>query len=421
MFYRLLLAILLVSNIALAGELQLTRPERVGVSSERLSDMREHLQRLIDNGTFAGFQVVVARNGKIVMHENFGLSDVTGNDPIDDDSLFRIFSMTKPIVATAMMILFEEGKYSLQDPIAKFIPEFADLKVFAGLDDDGNVRTEAPVRPPTVHDLFQHTAGFTYGIFGDTPVDQLYRESEVLNARGTLVEFIGKLATLPLLHQPGTAYHYSVASDIQGYLIEVLSGMPAEQFIRARIFEPLNMDETVSWVPPERADRLATIHTYDENGKLVVYDEPSSNTRLSELALREPTAFSGGGQLVSTGDDYWRFAQMLANEGELDNERILSPLTVRLMMSNRLPDTIPNRRLSPGWGYGFNLGVVADATLTAYPTSNGEVRHGGLATTVFTVDPKENLVIVFLSQHLPTTNEKVDDLLHRLVRAAIIE
>jgi CubicO group peptidase (beta-lactamase class C family) len=423
LFLRVATAALLsgFAIVSFAGSLDVTPAEQAGMSAERLERIREHFQGFVDDRKSAGFQIVISRHGRVVMHENFGLADVTKDQPINDDTLFRIYSMTKPIVGTAMMILYEEGRFSLGDPIAKFIPAFADVKVYAGEDETGNMILEDPERPPTIHDLFQHTAGFTYGIFGDTAVDKMYRESELTDYDAKLPDLVDKIAGIPLLFQPGTQYEYSVAVDIQGYIIEVLTGMDAGTFIRKRVLDPLDMDETMTWVAPAQADRFASVHTHDEDGNLIAYsDELYPDISVNNF-LRKPSYFSGGAQFVSTGDDYWRFAQMLLNGGVFNGTRILARPTVEMMTSNRLPESIPNRRIAPGWGFGINMSVVTDPTLIDVPRSLGEFRHGGLASTVFWVDPVEDVVVVMLSQYLPSAHSDYEDLLHRLVRAAITD
>lgn len=417
----LVAALLVAFAPAFAGSLRIVPAEEVGMSSDRLARIPEKFQAFVDDGRSAGFQIVVSRRGKVVMHENIGLADISSGDEIDDDTLFRIYSMTKPVVGVAMMILYEEGHFALSDPIAKYVPQFQDIKVYAGEDESGQMLLEEPQRPPTMHDLFQHTAGFTYGIFGDTPVDRMYRDSGMIDYDAKLSELIDKLADIPLLFQPGTRYEYSVAVDVQGYIIELLTGMNAGDFIRERVFEPLGMDETMSWVPPRYADRFAAVHTHDESGTLIAFNDDSNPELGVNNFLREPGFFSGGAQLISTGDDYWRFAQMLLNGGEFRGKRILARPTVAMMTSNRLPETITDRRISPGLGWGINMSVVTDPTLIDVPRSLGEYRHGGLASTFFYVDPAEQVVVVMLSQYLPTAHGPYEDLLHRLVRAAIVD
>jgi CubicO group peptidase (beta-lactamase class C family) len=416
----LIVAALLLAGSTFAGTLEVQNAESVGMSSTQLQAYKDHLQGLVDDGTSAGFQVVVARHGKIVLQEAIGSKDVTTGEPITDDTLFRIFSMTKPIVATAMMILYEEGRYSLNDPIAKYIPQFADLQVYVGVDEVGEMILEDPVRPPTMHDLFLHTAGFTYGIFGDSPVDRMYRDKKIVDQTATIEQFINRLSTIPLAYQPGTEYIYSVAADVEGYLVQVLSGMGTEAFIQSRILSPLGMDETVSWVQPDRAQLLSKIHAHNDEGELVLYSGPPESD-FTNYALQEPIAFSGGGQLISTADDYWRFAQMLLNGGVFEGERILSRSSVHMMTSNRLPETLEGRRIEPGWGHGFNLSVVIDPTLVGYPVSMGEYGHGGLATTHFVVDPELDLVSVIISQYLPPQNDFYRDVVHRMVLPAVID
>ncbi len=419
---RLLVAALLIAAFpALAGSLPVTKPEHLGMSSRALERLHNQLQQLVDDDVSAGLQVVVARRGEVVMHDNFGLADKSSGEPITDDTLFRIYSMTKPVVGVAMMMLYEEGRFSLSDPIAKYIPAFEGVKVFAGMDDDGHMILETAVRPPNMHDLLQHSAGLSYGLFSDTPVDQLYRDSGVLETNGSLDSFVNKLASMPLLFQPGTRYHYSLAVDVQGYLIERLSGMDPETFIRSRILEPLEMDETMTWVPANKAALLSKVHTHDDKGVLIIYKDPDDSVFSVNDAYRKPDVFSGGAQLISTGDDYWRFAQMLLNGGTLNGERLLSPASVNMMTSNRLPETIAGRRSYPGWGHGFNVAVVTDRTLVNYPASNGEFSHGGLASTHFWVDPEKQLVVVMMSQLLPSSHAAIVDLIHRVVYSAILD
>lgn len=407
------IVVLFSAAFALAGPLRTTTAEDVGMSSVRLEKVTRYFEQLLEREQSGGYQLLVARRGKAVLHENVGFASIEDNTPLTDDSLFRIFSMTKPVMAVAMMMLYEEGHFSLADPLAKHIPQFADLQVYAGEDEDGNMLLEAPERPPTILDLMLHTAGFTYGIFGDSAVDKLYQENEIVQYGISMQDFIVKLAEVPLLFHPGERWHYSVSVDIQGYLVEKWSGQEAGAFLRTRIFEPLGMDETIPWVPEGKANLLASVYEHDEDGKRVLYQQP-----LSEDFLRAPGGFSGGAQLISTSDDYWALCQMLLNGGELNGVRLLSPGTVDLIMSDRLREPATYR---PGMGYGLNGSVVTNAKQLDYPASNGEYSWGGLATTTFWVDPQEELVVIMLTQYLPTRNGYYQDILHRMVRAAIIE
>lgn len=399
-----------------AGSVELTPPAEVGMSAERLARLGPVLQQEVDDGRVAGIQVLVARHGKIVMHENFGVADVESGEPLTDDSLFRIYSMTKPVTGVGMMLLYERGLFSLADPLAKHIPEFTGLMVYAGEDDNGEPILVEPERPPTVHDLLRHTAGFTYGWFGDTYVDQRYKDADVLDEDSSLQDMIDKLADIPLLYQPGTRWEYSVSVDIQGYLIEKLSGQDLETFFREQLFEPLGMDETTGWLDERESRLLAKVHTRDETGRLVLDSGFWSSDFYSP-----PGLFMGGAQLISTTDDYWRFAQMLLDGGTFGGRRLLSPLTVELMTANRLPETVEGRAISPGVGFGVDLGVVTDPTLLDVPASTGEYSWSGAATTLFWVDPEERLVVLLFTQYAPYDAERYVDLMHRMVRSAIVD
>ena len=415
---KLLLTIVLVAafqfqGLVFAAPLELTRAEDVDMSSERLAYLKSYFQGLVDDEQAGGFQILVSRRGKIIMHESVGLANVEQNIPVTDETLFRIYSMTKPVIGVAMMMLYEEGQYSLADPLSKHIPEFAELRVYAGEDDEGNMKLEALEREPTIHDLLQHTAGFTYGIFSDTAVDRQYRESDMVTTDQTMQEFIDKLAGIPLLFQPGARWKYSVAVDVQGYLIEKWTGMELGAFLKQRIFDPLGMDQTMAWVPPDKEALLAKIYTHNETGSRERF---SGEVHLDFFS--SPRAFSGGAQLISTSDDYWRFCQMLLNGGEFDGKRYLSPLTVEMMSSDRLRDPA---RLSDSTGFGFDFAVVVDNTKGDFPMSNGEYYWTGLASTIFWIDPEEEMVAILLTQYLPYRGEFYRDVLHRLVRAAVIE
>ncbi len=403
----------LFQSLALATPVDVARAEDVGMSSERLEYMKSYFEGLLDDEETGGFQILISRRGKVIMYENLGLANVEENIPVTDETLFRIYSMTKPVMGVAMMMLYEEGQYSLADPLSKHIPEFAELRVYAGEDGEGNMKLEVMKREPTIHDLLQHTAGFTYGIFTDTPVDKQYLDADMLSNGQTLQNVIDKLAAIPLLYQPGSRWHYSVAVDIQGYLIEKWTGMSVDAFLKERLFGPLGMDQTMAYVRPDKTALLANIYTHSDTGGRELF---TGDVYFD--FFNAPTAFSGGAQLISTGDDYWRFCQMLLNGGEFDGTRYLSPLTVEMMSSNRLrdPASLPN-----GEGFGLNFGVVVDNTQTAYPSSNGEYSWTGLASTVFWIDPQEQMVAILLTQYLPYRGNYYNELLHRLVRAAIIE
>lgn len=409
------LASLALQGLAFAGPVALTEPEEVGMSSAQLDRLIEHLQQLLDDQRTGGFQVLISRHGKVVMHESLGMADIEARRPVTDDTLFRIASMTKPIIGVAMMMLYEEGYFSLQDPLATHIPELADLQVYAGQDASGVMQLRPPARAPTIHDLMQHTAGFTYGIFGDTPVDRLYNETGVLSEDLTQQAFIEAVAELPLLFDPGARWNYSVATDIQGYLIEKWTGMNLGEFLHERVFEPLGMDETMAWVPEDERPNLAAVYTHDATGKLV-----STRGLLGEVT-REPRRFSGGGQLISTSDDYWRFCQMLLSGGVFNGKRLLSPRSIEMMSQNRLDATMT----VPGWieqqGFGLNFAVITDTSKVDFPATQGEYFWAGAVTTLFWIDPKQDIVAIMMTQYQPFQIGVYTDLMHRYVNTAVLD
>ena len=298
----------------------------------------------------------------MVEERTYGKKDIASGAPMTQDTIFRIYSMSKPVTGVAMMILYEEGKWRPFDPISKYIPEFAHLKVFKGADASGNMILEDPVHPPTMRELMTHTAGFTYGIFGTTMVDKMYTEQKVLRSN-SLQEMIDKLAKMPLLYQPGTRWVYSVSMDIQGYIVEKLSGQSLPDFMQQRIFGPLGMKDSGFYVPQEKRNRFATLYREDPKGELVA--DGTAGAAPTDYAT-QPTMASGGGGMVSSAQDYLRFAQMLLNEGELDGVRILAPATVQFMTSNHLAASVMTNEGEldprPGAGVGLRLrGVLGPA------------------------------------------------------------
>jgi CubicO group peptidase (beta-lactamase class C family) len=316
------------SALAAGTDLPAAKPDSVGMSTERLALLAPGMKALVDQGRLAGVVTMVARHGKVVEFDAAGKRDLASGAPMQKDSIFRIYSMSKPITGVAMMMLFEQGKWQLNDPVAKYVPEFANLKVYA-TDANNNMVLKDQVHPVTMRELMSHTGGFTYGFFSNTPVDKLQREADVLNVNNTLDEFIKRMAKLPLNAQPGTEWHYSVSVDIQGYIVQKLSGMPFEEFLEKRIFKPLGMVDTGFYVPKDKVGRLAEFYIYDKDGKL----EPEHSGFNHDYSAK-PAFPSGGGGLVSTATDYMRFCQMLLNGGELNGVRLLSPLTVELMRTN---------------------------------------------------------------------------------------
>jgi CubicO group peptidase (beta-lactamase class C family) len=311
--------------------------------------------------------------------------------------------MTKPVTGVAMMILYEEGKWHPSDPISKFIPEFADLKVFKGVDANGVMITEPPVHPPTMAELLTHTAGFTYGLFGSTPVDKLYLARNCFGV-ASLHEMMKCFAGIPLLYQPSSKWVYSVSMDIQGYIVEKISGKPFAEFMEQRIFKPLRMTDTAFFVPKEKRSRFAALYSGGPDGKLVLTGE-ASGPKADFVSV--PGAPSGGGGLVSTARDYARFAQMLLNRGELDGARILSPATVDLMTSNHLSPRLMTGEFSigkavmrPGHGWGYDLAVFNDPPAADEVVGKGTFYWEGAAATWFWVDPANDLVFVGMTQRM---------------------
>ena len=393
--------------------LSLASPEEAGMSSERLERVSEAMQGLVDEGRLAGITTMVARHGKIVHFGTFGHQEIASDTAMAEDTIFRIYSMTKPITAVALMMLYEEGKFRLSDRVAKFVPEFKDLKVAAGEGPDGPIVEDAE-HAMTIRELMSHSAGLTYGLFSRSQVDTMYSEANVLDNKSTLKDMIDKLSKIPLRLQPGSRWHYSVAVDVQGYLVEVLSGQPYDEFLRERLFEPLGMNDTGFHVPAESADRLAQIYSYGEDRELVAREIFSS----SHNYLEPTTFFSGGGGLVSTTMDYMRFCQMLLNRGELDGVRILAPLTVDLMHRNHLPRDVVE--MSPGRGFGLGFAVVLDP-VAADGISKGEYYWGGIAGTWFWIDPVEDLAFVGMIQLSGRGRPDVRSLTRRLTYQAILD
>jgi CubicO group peptidase (beta-lactamase class C family) len=311
--------------------------------------------------------------------------------------------MTKPVTGVAMMILYEEGKWYPLDPVSKYIPEFAHLKVFKGVDQSGNMILEDPVHPPTMRELMTHTAGFTYGYFGKTLVDKMYQDQKVMQSQ-SLQEMIDKLAKVPLLYQPGTRWVYSVSMDIQGYIVEKLSGQSLPDFMQQHIFGPLGMKDTGFFVPPEKRSRFATLYASGQNGELVVNAAPGAT---ADDYTTQPSMPSGGGGMVSTAEDYLRFAQMLLNGGELDGVRILAPPTVQLMTSNHLAPSLMTGEfligqvtIRPGLGWGYDCAVYTDPLEADEMVGKGTFFWLGAADTWFWVDPTNDLIFVGMTQRM---------------------
>lgn len=371
-------------------------PETLGFSAERLARFEQTLNAQLANQQLAGAVTLLARHGTVLSFNSYGQQDIASATPMAKDSIFRIYSMTKPVISVAMMILYEEGKWLPQEPISKYIPEFKNLKVYAGTAGNGQILLEAPQHEPTMLELLTHTAGFSSGFF-NTPVDKLYAPQKLFES-GSLQEFIAKLAQLPLAYQPGQAWEYGASADIQGYLIERLSGMSLPEFLQQRIFTPLAMKDTAFQVPPTKLARLATGYQPDASGAL----SPMAHDPLVSQAPKMP---SGGSGLYSTAEDYYHFAQMLLNGGEFNHQRILAPSSVKVLRSNHLPEAlrtgkygVGSYRMQPGFGFGYNLGVVDDPVKLGSATGDGTFLWLGIGGTWFWVDPANDIVFIGMTQ-----------------------
>jgi CubicO group peptidase (beta-lactamase class C family) len=385
------------------------RPESVGLSSKRLDYIDSFIQKkYLDTGCMPGALTMVWRKGEVAHFSALGMADVERKTKLAEDTIFRIYSMTKPITSVAIMMLVEQGLVSLDDPVHKFIPEWKDLGVYAGGFME-TFRTRRTDRPMLMVDLLRHTSGLTYGFQLSTNVDAAYRKVKIgeIEKSGTLDDMIAKLAKLPLEFSPGTAWNYSVSTDILGYIVGKVSGMAFEDFLRTKIFKPLGMIDTDFHVHAGKESRFAACYAVSPKGGMDLQDDPTKSSY-----LRPPSLVSGGGGLVSTASDYLKFCRMMINGGSLDGVQILSPKTVELMTRNHLPDNKDLPSLSRslfsevaynGIGFGLGFSVTMDPVKTMIPGSVGEYSWGGAATTSFWIDPKEDLIAIFMTQVLPSS------------------
>ena len=415
-------------SIFAADNLPFVEPESVGFSSDQLAKIENHFQGRVDRGEIAGIVTLVARKGKIAHLSAVGYQDVVQNIPMETDTLFRIFSMTKPIASTALMMLYQDGYFQLTDPLSKFIPEFANLRVLR--DPNGSItRTEEMDREPTVQDILRHTAGFSHGL-GTQEYDEAFLDSGIFRPETSLEEMMEALADLPLMNQPGSAYRYSIGPDVALRLVEIMSGMPADEYLQQKIFDRLGMSETGYVVEADDADRLAPVH-WLKDGNLVPineeYGSPNGGVLVEDWLLNNYTLdheFKGGSLgLVSTAADYWRFAQAILNGGELNGQRVLGPKTVNYMSQNHLTEQ-QNQTFSPGLGFGLGFATIEDPTAAGvqYVSSEGTFYWSGAAATMFWIDPSEDIVVVAMTQHrgVPGTGRLRGEL-NALVYGALID
>jgi CubicO group peptidase (beta-lactamase class C family) len=389
-------------------------PERVGMSAARLARIQPTIEKYLADDKIAGAVTLVARRGEVVHLESMGLMDREQNKPMRPDAIFRIYSMTKPIVCAAFMTLYEQGGFQLTDPASNFIPAFNDLQVYAGGEGE-HMELVDLCRPVTVRDLLTHTSGITYPFLEYGPVEALYRRARV-SSQKPLPEFVADILRMPLALQPGTAFRYSMAHDVVAYLIEVIGGQRLDAYLRENLFEPLGMVDTGFYVPHDKLDRFTAMYGTGE-----ILDPNMSMTRLyadvatagshliagptDSLESKPHRIFRGGYGLVSTAQDYYRFSQMLLNGGELDGNRVLGRKTVELMVTNHLqPEWMPYEIggvYSPGYGFGLGMRVLVDVGQAQIPGSVGEFGWGGAASTYFWVDPQEQFIGVQMAQFQP--------------------
>lgn len=427
----LVLASMLVSSAAVSQQhtkagsshvLDMTvgKPESVGFSSERLERLHALIQGEIDKKQLPGAVTILARHGRVVEYKTYGVRDLATGAAMTRDTIFRDYSMTKPVTGVAMMVLYEEGKWQPSDPISKYVPEFAHLKVFKGVDADGKMILVDPDHAPTMQELMTHTAGFGYGFITNTPVDKMYRDAKVLGS-ANLQEMIDKLAKIPLLYQPGKGWAYSISMDIQGYIVEKLSGQSLPDFMRDNIYKPLGMRDAGFFVPADKRQRFATLYNATAQGGLM----PGET---GDYAV-QPTMASGGGGMVSTAEDYYRFAQMLANGGELDGKRVLAPSTVRLMTSEHVPDSLLTGEfgigmsvIRPGFAWGYDCAVIFDPPAANLSDGKGTFFWDGAAGTWFFVDPTNDLVFVAMIQRRGgSDNHPLEYRAHAVVDQALVD
>ncbi|WP_433869322.1 serine hydrolase domain-containing protein [Saccharopolyspora sp. CA-218241] len=399
-----------------------------GFDPQRLARVDRHFARYVEDGKLPGWQLLVSRGGRIAHLSQHGMRDVAGGRPVERDTVFRIYSMSKPITSVAAMMLHEEGAFELTDPVADFLPAFAEPRVYTG----GPARapkTRPATEPIRIWHLLTHTAGLTYAFHHLHPVDELYRGAGFEFGMADHLDLAGccdAWAGMPLLFDPGAAWNYSVATDVLGRLVEVVSGLSLDEFFRTRIFAPLGMSDTGFAVAAHDADRLASLYVADRTGRAKPHPQ---HERVQAAALAPPNAASGGGGLYSTARDYHRFTQMLLRGGELDGQRILGDRTVKYMTRNHLPGGADLESLAmgsfsevanAGKGFGLGFAVIDDPAAAKVIASPGEFSWGGLASTAFWVDPVEDLTVVFLTQLIPSSTHPIRSQLHQLIYQALV-
>ncbi len=399
----------------------------VGLDATRLKSIDKHFNRYVDEGRLAGYAVAVSRHGKVAHFGMYGHKDSETGSPITDDTMYRIYSMTKPVTSVALMMLVEQGLLQLTDPVSKFIPSFGETRVW----NTGTIlkpMTNALTEPIRVWHLLTHTAGMTYGFMYADVVDDMYRRAGFdagVGYKDSLEVVCDKYAALPLLFQPGSSWNYSVATDIVGRVVEVVSKMPLDEFLEKNIFTPLGMTDTAFWAPKEKHDRLSTLYRHDEATRRKV-----KLSNFVDSALEKPKFLSGGGGLISTASDYFKFIRMLEGRGKSGDVRILSSRTIDLMTQNHLPNNsdistfgrpLGEEIFYDGVGFGLGFSVVADQAKTRTACPNGTFGWGGMASTAFWVDPVNEISAMFFTQLIPSSTYPIRQYLRSLVYAALTD
>jgi CubicO group peptidase (beta-lactamase class C family) len=399
-------------------------PEHVGLSAERLQRIGTWMERLVSDGKLAGLTTLVLRRGQLAYQQSHGKANLATGQAMGPETIFRIYSMTKPLTSVAIMALYEEGRFQLDDPITRFLPCFANMRVFAG-GSRGKFDSVPAERDITFRDLLTHTSGLTYGFMESTQVDAMYRNGGVdfQTVEASLQSVVEKAAAMPLIFQPGSQWSYSIATDVLGYLVEVISGRPFEQFLHERVIAPLGMLDTGFDVPLEKLPRLAANYGVGADAKLALIDDPATSRYGKPRQL-----CSGGGGLVSTAADYLRFCRMMLNKGQLDGVRILGRKTVELMTTNHLRGDMADMgqaRFSESsyYGIGFGLGfsVMIDPAKAQILGSPGEYAWGGAASTAFWIDPAEDMAVILLTQLMPSSTYPIRRELRVLTYQAITD
>jgi CubicO group peptidase (beta-lactamase class C family) len=412
---RLLTLILALASVVCltltAADLPTATPDSVGISTARLGRLDAALQAEISAGKLPGIVVAIARRGKVVYHKAFGVTNLQTREPMRADALFRLYSMTKPVASVGLLTLYEQGKFRLTDPLDRYLPQFANVKVYKGADANGKPSLAAPSRKPTIQDAFRHTLGLASGL-GQSPVDALYRDAGIsMGQLDSLAQEMDKLGTVPLLYDPGERWVYGLGHDVQARLIEVFSGMPYAEYLQRTIFGPLGMRDTVFGVPARLKARFPLVYSPRPDGTLAS-DAADAYARFTDHHFATLS-------LSGSASDYLRFAQMLLNGGDLDGVRILGTKTVELMRQNHLPPNIPSiAQGSTATGYGLGVSVTLDVPALGRLNSAGSFGWSGAATTTFSVDPQEKLTYVIMAQLMPNDTalmQRVETLIYQAI------